>query len=84
MFLSCGNAEKYLNANSKTVYKLEQADAEQYTYELIGQSCSTGEHSFSTFAAVCSALTDDSLNNECARDERELLFSNSECGGQFL
>ena len=83
--VSCGDTSKIWpdpGAN-KTVYKVEPAQVEAYTYELRTRSCSTGKHSFASFQTACDALLDHELNNQCAVDKREELFINSQCPGNF-
>jgi hypothetical protein len=83
--VSCGNPSEIWpdpSAN-KTVYKVEPAEAEAYSYELRTDSCSTGKHSFGSFDNACKALNDNELNKECALSEREELFNNSQCVGNF-
>lgn len=54
---------------------------EQYKYNLTYNGCSTGEHKFSSKDAMCDALQNNSLNNNCARDLREQHFR-GECPGK--
>ena len=87
--VSCGKAPSDIwpdQNQDKTVYKTEPATAEAYSYELLSRSCetgSTGKHSFASFEQACDGLVDDALNKECALDEREELFVNSQCPGVF-
>ena len=82
-FASCGKLDD-LAHGGKTIYKVEAAEEEPYSYQLIGKSCHTGEHEFTSFSAVCQGLRDNELNNDCAQEEREELFLNSECAGNFI
>jgi hypothetical protein len=63
--------------------EVESAVTEQYNYELTEIECTTGEQKADTFDQICIALKDDSLNNQCAKEDREILFNNSRCKGQF-
>lgn len=80
---SCGKIDDLVHG-SKTTFQLEPAQEELYSYQIIGQGCHTGEHEFETFDQVCEALRDNSLNRECAVQEREDLFFTSECSGSFI
>lgn len=55
---------------------------ETYSYGLGDTFCETGRHSFNTLSAYCAALQSDSLNNNCARSQRQDLFY-SKCSGNF-
>lgn len=81
-FISCGKLDE-LAHGGKTTYKVEPAKEEPYSYELLGESCHTGEHEFNSFQAACQGLRDHQLNNNCAEAEREELFLNSDCQGNF-
>ena len=82
--VSCGSPEQlWPSSNDKTVYKVEAAEPEAYSYELRTRECSTGEHKFATFENACQGLLDASLNNECAEEKRKELFTTSQCPGQF-
>lgn len=52
-----------------------------YSYNFNVNGCTTGEKNFSTREAMCDALTDDSLNNNCAENERYTKFL-SDCPGR--
>ena len=52
-----------------------------YSYNFNVNGCNTGEQNFSTREAMCNALTNDSLNNNCAENERYTKFL-SDCPGQ--
>lgn len=56
---------------------------ENYSYSLSETFCETGKHSFSTLNSYCSALQNESLNNNCARSQRQDLF-HSKCSGSFI
>lgn len=45
-----------------------------YSYDFNVNGCATGEKSFSSREAMCDALTNDSLNNNCAENERYTKF----------
>ena len=80
---SCGKLDD-LAHGGKTVMKVEPAQEEAYSYQLSSKGCSTGTHEFQSFLAACQGLRDDDLNNNCALEEREELFINSECQGAFI
>ena len=80
---SCGNPKKALGLEPKKIQKIEPAGPEEYSYQLHDGGCSTGEHSFTTFDQACNALKDDELNRQCAYEQREELFINAECAGDF-
>ena len=52
-------------------------------------SCTTGRHTFTAsseneiLTAFCDSLKNDSLNNNCAWDQRKSLFQNVQCPGDF-
>ena len=75
VFVSCGKPE--------TTYVVRPASAEEYKYELKSSSCSTGVQSFATLQQTCEGLKNDQLNNFCAKSEREALFINHNCVGNF-
>lgn len=61
---------------------MDYADEDSaYSYSFNVNGCNTGEKSFSSRAEMCSALTNDSLNNNCAENERYTKFL-SDCPGQ--
>ncbi len=45
-----------------------------YSYDFNVNGCATGEKNFSSLEAMCDALTNDSLNNNCAENERYTKF----------
>jgi hypothetical protein len=53
-------------------------DEEKFTYQYNVNGCDTGEHSFESKDAYCSALKDDALNKGCAARMRQSRFQ-SEC-----
>jgi hypothetical protein len=83
IFISCGQAQQLVDGEQTTIYKVSPAEAENYSYELRARSCSTGKHESESFTGICESLLDHSLNKECALEEREELFVNSECAGNF-
>jgi len=52
-----------------------------FSYNLTENGCSTGEKTFSSNDAMCSALKDDSLNQYCAQSLRYQKFTN-DCPGK--
>ncbi len=52
-----------------------------YSYDFNVNGCATGEKNFSSREAMCDALTNDSLNNNCAENERYTKFL-SDCPGR--
>jgi hypothetical protein len=83
IFLSCGQAQELVQGEQTTIYKVSPAEAENYSYELRSNSCSTGKHESESFTGICKNLLDNTLNKDCALEEREELFINSECSGNF-
>lgn len=82
--VSCGKQIESLIPTVETqAIQVESAVAEKYSYEFRTKSCSTGNHKASTFIEICISLKNHSLNNECADEEREVLFLNSECPGNY-
>ena len=73
--VSCGKPEEEK--------KSKPAEPEDYQYELKQGECSTGIHSFSSMEKTCDALKNEEKNNFCARSEREKLFVNHNCEGDF-
>lgn len=84
IFISCGKDSPLIPGSDTVTYKYEPAEGEEYSYELRGTACTTGVHTYTTFEEVCSALTDEELNNSCAEDKRIELFTNEECPGSFI
>ncbi len=83
-FISCGkNALIQGETKTITVYSVEEAAPEDYTYELMTDDCTTGPQAFKTFINACKGLTNHELNNQCALEERQELFENEECPGEF-
>ena len=82
--VSCGK-DSFINpyGTQQTVYKVEPAATEDYSYEFGDQVCSTGKQSFITFKQACDGLKDEQLNNECAGEQRAELFTISSCPGSF-
>ncbi len=81
--VSCGAEKKLFQPETKTVQASEPAVSEEFSYAFRERKCETGEHTFSTFAAVCGALKEVERNNDCAEEEREDLFVGAECPGDF-
>jgi hypothetical protein len=52
---------------------------ESYRYRFSEGSCDTGEQSFSSKQAYCSALKNDSLNKGCAAATRAKTFESAKC-----
>lgn len=84
IFISCGQAPGFISQRQEAeALSIEPAQAEDYAYEFSTTKCSTGFHSFDTFAKACNALRDDNLNDHCAEDQREELFLSELCPGEF-
>lgn len=83
LFISCGKDGITIPKKVVTVYKVEPAVAEDYSYEFTKAKCTTDKQNFGTFILACDGLKNHVLNNECAEDKREELFINSECPGDF-
>ncbi|HEX7675587.1 MAG TPA: hypothetical protein VF412_15535 [Bdellovibrio sp.] len=47
-----------------------------FTYQFTQNGCDTGRKDFTTKADYCQALTNDALNNNCAREGRVMMFNN--------
>lgn len=83
-FISCGQQVNPFDGSFQTQsIESESAVTEQYHYELTEVDCTTGEQSKATFNEICVALKDDNINNQCAKEDREILFNNSRCEGTF-
>ena len=82
-FVACGKNAQIPGQRSEQVFYVAPAESETYTYEFTKKSCSTDKKSYYTFVEVCEALTNHEINNECAQEERQELFENSECPGSF-
>jgi hypothetical protein len=52
---------------------------ESYKYRFREGSCDTGQQSFSSKQAYCSALKNDSLNNGCAAATRAKTYESEKC-----
>lgn len=50
----------------------------RFTYQFNQNGCDTGRRDFSTKVEYCQALTNDALNNNCAREARVTMF-NAQC-----
>lgn len=73
LLVSCGKQKKII----------PPAMPEMYEYGFNTKECSTGQHNFFTLDEACDALKKDSLNNNCASEEREKLYKSS-CSGDFI
>ena len=81
---SCGRAPGFMTQREEAaLLNVDPAQAENYSYEFSTTKCSTGVHSFDTFANACEALKNHELNNSCAEDLREELFVSELCPGEF-
>lgn len=76
--ISCGKGGTLI-PKKQIIQNIEPAREEMFTYELKGNRCTTGRHEFETHEKACSALLNDSLNNDCAKDERLELYTNESC-----
>lgn len=83
LFISCGKDGSLIPQREETIYKVEPAETEDYTYEFAKRKCTTGKHSFDTFVKACEGLKDTAKNNDCAEEEREELFQTANCPGTF-
>jgi hypothetical protein len=81
--ISCGKDSPLTPGRSETIYKVEPAQAEDYSYEFTKRDCTTGVQAFQTLIQACDGLRNNDLNNECAKEKREELFVNSKCSGDF-
>lgn len=81
-FISCGKVEGF-GIERQLVTNVEPAEIEPFSYHIVGDNCTTGEHIFQSFARTCEALKNNDLNQNCAIDQREDLFVFSECDGEF-
>jgi hypothetical protein len=83
-FVSCGKEISSLIPEQKAQdIQVDSAVSEKYSYEFRTRSCSTGSHQGSTLVDICLTLKNNDLNEDCAHDEREVLFENSSCPGIF-
>jgi len=81
---SCGkNANNIWPTTTEQEAFADPAVATLYEYSFSKNSCQTGNQSASTFVEICKTLKDNSLNNNCAIEERENLFISAECEGIF-
>ncbi|MFT6630715.1 MAG: hypothetical protein ACJAS4_000657 [Bacteriovoracaceae bacterium] len=83
IFISCGKDGTFIPTQQETIYKVEPATQEGYSYEFTKRDCTTGKQDFETFVMACNGLKDESLNSECAIENREELFITSQCPGSF-
>lgn len=81
--MSCGKEGALIPTKKETIYKVEPAQEEKFSYEFTKKDCSTGVQSFNTFLLACKGLQNSILNNECAEEKREELFVSAECPGSF-
>lgn len=81
--MSCGKDGSFVPTQQETIYKVEPAKQEGYSYEFTKRKCTTGKQEFETFIKACNGLKNESLNNECAAESREELFETSQCPGNF-
>ena len=83
-FTSCGKQVQdfWPEAYQEEAYA-EDAVTEMYSYEFNIDGCHTGKQAASTFAEICTQLKDDSINKNCAPEEREDLYVTAECEGSF-
>jgi hypothetical protein len=56
----------------------------QYHFTLTGSAaCDTGEQTFTSLAAMCTALESASRNNSCDLSGRQAFFVSENCSGTF-
>jgi len=53
---------------------------EEFKYNLTENGCSTGDKSFESKDAMCTALKDNAANNGCAYSLRKEKFAQDSCG----
>ena len=78
VFVSCGKDSNII-PKKQIVQKIEPAEEEEFSYEMTGINCTTGEHFFGSHKEACDGLLDDSLNNNCAENKRMQLYENEQC-----
>lgn len=84
MAISCGkNANNIWPTTTEQEAYADPAIASYYEYSFSTSKCNTGNQTAPTFAEICAQLKDNSLNNNCALEEREELFISAECEGVF-
>lgn len=84
LFISCGKDTALWPKQEVTIQKIAPAVEEEYSYELRGNSCTTGVHSSESFFKICDRLLDHTENNDCAEEKRKELFETSKCAGEFI
>ncbi len=57
----------------------KSSSKEFYQYEVTENGCPSGKHSFNDKPALCAALKNDSLNNDCAARSRVVLYQQYGC-----
>ena len=84
IFVSCGKSiNSFLPESEAQAAEVESAVSENYEYGFRTRSCQTGTHAARTHTEICTMLSDEELNDNCAKEEREVLFENSSCSGEF-
>lgn len=83
LFVSCGKDGSFIPTQKETIYKVDPAEQEDYSYEFTKRKCTTGKQYFETFLSACNGLKNESLNNECAQESRKELFESAKCPGEF-
>ena len=82
--VSCGKSiNSFLPEAEVQEAEVESAVSENYEYGFRTRTCQTGTHEARSLGEICTIIADDSLNQNCAREEREVLFENSSCPGVF-
>jgi|GEM_PF-4216724 len=71
----CGNGQDYDQLYNSYNYK--------FTETFGSSTCTTGDQSFLSLTDLCTALQRDSVNNNCALAQRQLLFTSHSCPGSF-
>ena len=83
LFISCGKNQGLWPTRSVAVASVSPAVPEKYSYELRDGNCNTDKHESGSFVKICQMLTDEDLNNNCAKEKRMDLFNKSSCEGSF-
>lgn len=84
LVVSCGKESEFWHMNTVKTSSVESALPEEFSYSFSGYKCSTGVHTATSFISICQKLTNDELNDDCAKEKREELFYSAECPGEFI
>lgn len=72
----------FVSSCGKNKFKIYPIGPAQFVYEINENSCTTGKHEFFYLIQMCDNLLDNSINNNCALEERRDVFNES-CDGDF-